>query len=293
MPGLTNYTAAQVLNWTTGQLAFNALPSLWMALFITSPQDDGTGGTEVTGLAYVRRQVAGGVATNATTASGNATLNFAAVPDWVQPGMSVRNVTAPTTVAASTVVVSKTSTTVVMSNNAAGAGVGNGDTIRFSAFLPPTNAVGTEPDTLPANSTNGSIVTFAEAGTGGWGTVTAFGIYDAVTVGNLVAFDYLGNFTWEPFTCTLASPGVLTSAAHGYTNGQFVAVTEKYGGSLPVTGGAWAGIKTVANVTTDTFTVGVNTTSTGEGLVRRLTQQSIPENITASFAATTLTVTSA
>lgn len=292
MPGLSDYSAQNLLDWASGQDAMPALPDVWLALFTTAPQDSGSGGTEVSGGSYARVQVAGSEATNNTTAAGNAVLNFASVPAWIQPGMSVRNITSPATIPGGTTVVSKTGTTVTMSANAAGAGVGNGDSIRFSSFTAATAASGTEPDTLPAQVVNNSVVTFPQA-TADWGVVTAFGLYDASTTGNLLAFDFLGNYEWHPFTCTSASPGVLTSPGIGFANGNSAVVTEKYGGSLPTTGGSWAGIKTVANVSGDTFTVGVNTTSTGDGLIRRVTQQSIPENVTASFAASTLTVTAA
>jgi hypothetical protein len=73
---------------------------------------------------------------------------------------------------------------------------------------------------------------------------------------------------------------VLTSTAHGYANSDPVVVTAKDGGTLPTTGGSWSGVLTVAGVTTDTFTAGVNTTGTGDGLVRKIVQQSIPINST-------------
>jgi hypothetical protein len=70
--------------------------------------------------------------TNNTTAAGNATLHFAsAVPAWVVAGLSIVDTTASGVIPANTQVLSTTSTTVVMTNNAAGAGVGNGDTIAF------------------------------------------------------------------------------------------------------------------------------------------------------------------
>lgn len=68
--------------------------------------------------------------TNNTTASGNATLHFAAVPDNVVVGQIITNDTTPASISAATTVLSKTSTTVVMSANAAST-VGNGDSISF------------------------------------------------------------------------------------------------------------------------------------------------------------------
>lgn len=295
MSGLSDYFEQNMLNYLAGSLAMPALPAVFLALYTTAPTSDaGTGGTEVTGGSYARQQIAGSLTTNNTTANGNATLHFAAtVPSWIVAGMLIRDATSSSVIPANTTVVSTTSTTVVMSNNAAGAGVGNGDVITFSAFAAASASSGNEPSTTPGSIVNtNATITFPQA-TLSWGTVTSFGLYDAVSSGNLLAWDYLGNFKWLPFSCTSASPGVLTSPAHGYSNGDSVAVTTKYGGTLPTTAGSWAGLLTVANVTTDTFTAGVNTTSTGDGEVRKVTQQSIPANVTASFSTSQLTISSA
>lgn len=292
MPGFSDYTAESALNWETGQAAMPALASRFLALFTTAPNDSGSGGTEVSGGSYARVQVAGSATTNGTTASGNATLHFASVPAWIVPGMTITDLTAPSVIQTGTTVLSVTGTTVVMSANATGGGVGGTDSIQFSAWPAASASSGSEPATLPANVTNGGTITFPAA-TGNWGTVVAFGVYDASTSGNLISFDYLGNFKWLPFTCSLASPGVLTSPANTFSNGDPVVVSSKFGGTLPTTGGSWAGALTVASATTDTFTAGVNTTSTGDGMVRKIVQQSIPSGVTASFAASTLTLTSA
>lgn len=71
------------------------------------------------------------LSTNAATAAGNATLNFAAVPATILPGMVIRNLTAGAVIPAGTTVSSTTATTAVMSQNATGAGVGSGDAIQF------------------------------------------------------------------------------------------------------------------------------------------------------------------
>lgn len=292
MPGLSDYSSKAFNNWVAGAAAVPALASRYLALFTTAPADDGTGGTEVSGGSYARVQVAGAATTNSTTASGNATLHFASTPAWIVAGMYIYDITAPTVIPANTKVLSVTGTTVVMDTNATGAGVGNGDSIVFSAFAPATAASGAEPATTPGNITSSSIITFPQA-TADWGTVVAFGLYDASTSGNLIEFDFMGNYAWLPFTCTSASPGVLTSPAHGYSNGDSVVVTAKFGGTLPATGGSWSGLKTVASAATDTFTAGVNTTGTGDGSVRKVASQSIPNNITASFAASALVLTAA
>ena len=147
----------------------------------------------------------------------------------------------------------------------------------------PSNSSGSEPSVTPASTSNSGTITFPVA-TANWGTVVAFGIFDAVTAGNLLAWDYIGAFSWLPFSCSSASPGVLTSPAHGYSTNDPVVVTAKYGGTLPATSGSWAGVLTVTTITADTFSVAVNTTSTGDGLVRKIVQQSVPTGVQASFA---------
>lgn len=222
MAGMTDYSAANWLNYITGKASIPATPTAFVGLFTTAPTSDSgvTGAVEVSGGSYARQ----------TTSA--ATWNSA------------------------------------------------------------SNSTGTEPNVTPANITNAVAITFPVA-TANWGTVVAFGLFDASTVGNLLMWDYIGNFKWLPFSCTTASPGVLTSPAHGYANGDPVVVTAKYGGPLPTTGGSWAGVLTVANVTTDTFTAGVNTSGTGDGQVRKILQQSIPSGVQASFAIGALTATAA
>lgn len=135
----------------------------------------------------------------------------------------------------------------------------------------------------PSITSNSAAATFPTA-TANWGTVVAFGIFDAAAGGDLLWWDYLGNYAWQPFTGSLASPSVLTAPAHGYGNGDSVVVSNEYGGSLPPTAGSWAGLLSVAGVTTDTFNVGVNATGTGSGSVRKVASQQIPSGVQASFA---------
>jgi hypothetical protein len=74
-------------------------------------------------------------ATNGTTASGNPLLHFASGPDAnIQPGDVITDTTAPAVIPASTKVLSidGAAHTVTMTANAAGAGVGSGDTIVFT-----------------------------------------------------------------------------------------------------------------------------------------------------------------
>ena len=301
MTGLTDYSADDLLNWLTGGVAMPALPAVWVGLFTAVGTDANTGFTEVSGGAYARVQVAGSGATNNTTASGNATLHFASTPAWVVAGMEIYDVTA-SVIPAATTVVSVTGTTVVMSANATGGGVGNGDTIVFTAF---SAASGSAPSTI----TNNAIITFAQA-SANWGTIIAFGLFDASTVGDLILWDFLGNYSWLPFYNTSVGSGngaVFSTHAHGDSNGDPIVVTAEYGGTLPtVTQESLTSyaVNYAANVTTDTLTLSTSssapssanavwTSTSGSGQMRKITQQSIPQNVTASFAASALTATAA
>jgi hypothetical protein len=166
-----------------------------------------------------------------------------------------------------------------------------------------SNSSGSEPSTTPAFTSNSTTISFVTA-TADWGTVVAFGIYDSLAATtNLLAWDYLGNFSWLPATTSAASPMVVTSKAHGYSNGDIVVVTIKFGGTLStLSQGSFTGLLTVGAVTTDTFTlatsgaVALNASTTGDMNVRKITSQSVPNGVQASFAGGTpgaLVITSA
>ena len=122
----------------------------------------------------------------------------------------------------------------------------------------------------PSNVTNSGDIIFPTS-TAAWGTLLGVGAFDASTVGNLLWWDYLGQYNWLPFTGSAASPCVLTAPTHGFLVGDQVVVNSEYGGVLPPTAGSWSGLLTIASgITTDTFNVGVNTTATGSGSVRKV-----------------------
>lgn len=144
--------------------------------------------------------------------------------------------------------------------------------------------------TGPATISNVNPVNFPTA-TANWGTVIAFGLYDAAASGNLLAWDYLGGFNWLPCTVSSASPGVLTATAHGYSASDSFVYSTEYGGTVPsFSQSNFTGVLTVtAPVAADTFTAvngatAVNTSSTGDGMVRKISQQSIPSGVAPSFA---------
>lgn len=72
------------------------------------------------------------IATNATTAAGNATLHFASTAGVVA-GQVIWDTTTTTVIPSGTTVLSTTGTTVTMSQNAIGGGVGSGNSIKFDS----------------------------------------------------------------------------------------------------------------------------------------------------------------
>jgi hypothetical protein len=150
----------------------------------------------------------------------------------------------------------------------------------------------------PSSISNANPVNFPTA-TANWGNIIAFGVYDASTAGNLLLWDYFGAFTWLPATVSAASPAVLTAKAHGFTAGDLVEWTNEYGGTLPTFSQSnFTGPLTVVSPATDTFTVtnggtAVNTSATGNGMLRKMTVQGINSGVQASFPAGSLTVTAA
>jgi len=73
--------------------------------------------------------------TSGTTKAGSPTLQFAAVPARILPGMTMVDSTNGSAIPAGATVRSRTATSVVMSKNATGAGVGAGDSIQFTNEL--------------------------------------------------------------------------------------------------------------------------------------------------------------
>jgi hypothetical protein len=290
MPGFSDYLAQATLDFCTGRAPAPLIGNRFLALFTTAPTADaGTGGTEVSGGAYARVQVAGAVAATATWTTATPNITMATNPGWVVPGMNVYDNTNGFQIGT---VLTYVGTALVLTANAAHASSGSTDSLQFSAWPASSASSGTEPSVTPASATNtNATITFAQA-TASWGTVVAFGIYDAITSGNFFGFDFIGNFKWIPFSATSASPSVLTvdATADAPANGTSCVVTSKFGGTLPTTAGSWAGVLTSAGLSGATFNLGVNSTSIGGGQFRQLVQQSIPINVTASFSTSTLSL---
>lgn len=145
----------------------------------------------------------------------------------------------------------------------------------------------------PSTISNSAALAFPVP-TGTWASAAApaiaWGLYDAPTGGNLLAWDYLGSFSWMPATASQAAPAVLTAPAHGFANSDTFVVDNEYGGTLPgFSQSNFAGLLAVANATADTFTVtnggtAVNTSSKGSVMLRKVLPQPVPVNAQVSFA---------
>lgn len=147
-------------------------------------------------------------------------------------------------------------------------------------------ASGTGPSTI----TNANSLTFVTA-TADWGTVIAFGLFDAPTGGNLMDWDYLGAYAYIPVEISLASPAVLTANAHGYSATDLIAYSVEIAGAAPsFSQSNLSGLLAVVGPSANAFTVtnggvAVNTSSVGSGLIRKVVPQVIPSGVQAIFAA--------
>lgn len=196
MPGMTYVAQRATLDTEFGTTRY-------LALYTTAPNDDGTGGVEVSGTGYARKTILS--------------------TDWA-------------------------------------AAIGGG----------------------PATKANSVAQAFPQAGAS-WGSIVAWGSMDAPTGGSLRWTDFMGLFNWAPFTATATNPCAIRSAAHGLTTGNTIAVTQKYGGTLPTTADSWAGLITVTVIDVDNFTVPINATGSGDGQFRRVVPVSITSPQVFSF----------
>lgn len=78
MAGKSDFLENKVLDHILGNTAYTAPATVHIALFTTSPGDDGTGGTEVSGNNYSRVSVTNNT-TNWPNASGGAKANGTAI----------------------------------------------------------------------------------------------------------------------------------------------------------------------------------------------------------------------
>lgn len=144
--------------------------------------------------------------------------------------------------------------------------------------------------TGPSTTTNANGLSFVTA-TADWGTVIAFGLFDAPTGGNLMDWDYLGPYAYIPVEISLASPAVLTANNHGYSAADKIIFSTEIAGVAPTFSQSnLSGLLDVVSPLTNSFTVtnggvAVNTSSVGSGLIRKVSPQVIPSGVQATFAA--------
>jgi hypothetical protein len=149
----------------------------------------------------------------------------------------------------------------------------------------------------PSQISNANTLTFPTA-TADWGSIIGFGLYDAASTGNLLCWDFFGAYNWLPATVNAASPAVITSHAHGFVVADLVEWSIEYGGVNPTfSASSFTGVLAVATASTDTFTVtnatvAVNTSATGNGMVRKILPQSITNGSSAAFPAGSLIIRS-
>lgn len=160
----------------------------------------------------------------------------------------------------------------------------------------------TDPTTIANGGSSNAVITFPTA-TASWGTVVAMGLYDAASGGNLLTWDWLGNFPWQPCTISAASPAVVTVGQAGYANTTSVVLdtANRFGGVSPTyTAGAPTAntVMTTLGLSGDTFTLENGATATncsvaGSSMIRQVTQQSVPSGVQPSFASGTLILSAA
>lgn len=305
MPGMSDFSAGVYLDGVTGarQVMGTTPWARYLMLMTTAPTTDlnpFTGFTEVSGGSYARVQFAGTVTVNGSTTTSSPTLHVASVPAWIAAmgpsangfGVNVYDVTTATYIGAISTCASA-GTSITLQANALGA-VGATDVLQFSAFPNASTSSGSEPAITPVSVSSVAQINFAQS-SGSWGTITSWAVTDAAssTPTNSYHWDYTGSGKWSPFECTLASPGVFTVTDQSFSTGTFAAVQSKIGGTLPTTGGSFAGVLTVTNISSSTFSAGVNTTGTGDGLVRPVVEYTIGTSTTFYFPAAGLVITAA
>jgi hypothetical protein len=142
---------------------------------------------------------------------------------------------------------------------------------------------------------NGAAFTFATPTPLGWGTVTAFGIYDALTTGNLL---YWGDLLGTEHPATADTTDLITCPAHGFVQHDKVKFSSVAGISIPagLTDGAYYYV-IATGLTTDAFKVSttdggsaVDITASGGGKFGKTQEVTVNANVAPSFATASLTI---
>lgn len=141
---------------------------------------------------------------------------------------------------------------------------------------------------------NGTVITFPKA-TADWGTIVAFGLFDAGSGGNLLYWGWLGTDDGDLFT-GLNTGDVLTAPGHAVVNNDQVRLLAVPGATLPAglsEGTTYFVISQSGNTFQLSLTQGgaaVVITADGSGLVAKITAKPVLTDDTPSFAAGALVV---
>jgi hypothetical protein len=128
-------------------------------------------------------------------------------------------------------------------------------------------------------------------------TVAFVGLWSAVSSGTFAGMGPAGAGTQYAFTCTNASPGVLTAPGSGYSNTQTVVVFNGAGATIPAafTVGTVYYIVSAAGATFSLAATSggspINTAGTGAGLVQAVTLEAYSGQGTYSVSSETLQIT--
>lgn len=132
--------------------------------------------------------------------------------------------------------------------------------------------------------------------TADWGTVVAFGLFDAASSGNLLYWGWLGSDSGKVFTATAADE-ILRAPGHTLVNNDQVRVMAIPGATLP-TGLSEGTTYFVVNVSGITLQLSatqggaaINITADGAGLIAKIAPKPVLSGDTASFAAGSLIIT--
>lgn len=128
-------------------------------------------------------------------------------------------------------------------------------------------------------------------------TVAFVGLWSALTVGNFAGMGANGGATQFAFTCTSASPGSFTAPGSTYAVNDTVVIFAGAGATLP-TGTTAGTVYFIGTVTGAVFTLSttlsnanpVNTSSTGAGIVQKITTETFNAQGTFTVSTDTLTL---
>jgi len=157
--------------------------------------------------------------------------------------------------------------------------------ISGNAYARQACAFGSVTSGTPSYVQNSSIIAFPAVTTAAWSAVVGWGIYDAVTAGNLLSYGNLMT-SLTATANTLANPTVVTTPTHGMTTGAYCIVSGS--NSTPSINGIWP----IDYVSATTFSLPVNCTVAGTAGTVLVPTGSVTCNVgdIFQFAASAITV---